>query len=112
LTVDALVVWAGFALRLVLPVALTLAAGWLLRRLDARWQADAAASAPARRVGPVSPCWIQHQCSAERRAACPVFGQTAVPCWQFFRDARGNLRADCLTCDVLKQAPAPVLWPA
>jgi hypothetical protein len=110
--VDALAFLAGFVLRLALPVGLTLAAGWLLRRLDARWQSQAAASAPARRVGPTTPCWIQHQCSAERRAACPAFGQTGVPCWQFYRDARGNLRADCLTCDVLLQAPAPAPWPA
>ena len=24
-------------------------------------------------------------------AACPAYGQTAVACWQFHRDARGNL---------------------
>jgi hypothetical protein len=100
---ELLAVLAGFAARLVVPVALTLLAAVLLRRLDARWQAQAA----PRPLPAHTPCWELHQCTAERRAACPAYGQSTVPCWQFHRDARGNLQPDCLTCDVLRLAPAP-----
>jgi hypothetical protein len=99
---------AGVFVRLLLPAALTLGVAWLLHRLDVRWQAAAAAAAPRRSVGAQPPCWETHQCSPERRAVCPAYGQHAVACWQFFRDARGNLHADCLTCEVFQQAPAPL----
>ena len=95
---------AGVALRLVIPAALTLAAAALLRRLDARWQAQAG-RAP---LPPRTPCWEHHPCSPERAAACPAYGQTAVPCWQYFRDAQGNLKSQCLSCEVFRLAPAPV----
>jgi hypothetical protein len=100
---ELLAVLAGFATRLLLPVGLTLLAAVLLRRLDAHWQAQAAPLP----LPPRTPCWEVHQCSAERRAACPAHGQSAVPCWQFHRDARGNLKPECLNCEVLRQAPVP-----
>jgi hypothetical protein len=95
---------AGLALRLAVPAALTLAVSALLRRLDARWQAQAAPLPLPRRT----PCWEVHHCSLERAAACPAYGQTSVPCWQCFRDAQGNLQTKCLNCEVFRQAPAPV----
>lgn len=103
-----LLIVGGFFLRLVLPAALTTLAAWLLHRLDVRWQAEAMAGAPRRSAGNQTPCWETHACSAARQATCPAYGQTAVPCWQFFRDTHGNLRAACLTCAVLKNAPVAV----
>jgi hypothetical protein len=101
-----LVLLAGVLVRLALPAGLTLALAWLLRRLDARWQAEAAAARPSF-SGARTPCWETRQCSPERRAACAAYGQNALPCWQVFRDARGNLRTECLGCEVFHLAPAP-----
>lgn len=100
---------AGFALRFGLPVLFTVLAVWLLRRVDARWQAEARqlpVAAPPVMLGPA--CWQVHDCPPDRRAECPAFLNAATPCWQLFRDRDGNLRAGCLVCDFFRAAPAPV----
>jgi hypothetical protein len=102
-----LVLLAGVLVRLALPAGLTLALAWLLRRLDARWQAEAAATRPVCSTTG-TPCWETRQCPPERRATCAAYGQKALPCWQYFRDAQGNLRAECLGCEVFHLAPAPM----
>ncbi len=98
----------GVLLRFVVPIVLTVVAVWFFRKLDKRWQAEAAervrlqmALATANRT----PCWEQRQCSAERRAACPAYGQKGAPCWQIFRDKDSNLKPACLSCDVFRNAP-------
>lgn len=94
----------GIVLRLLLPIGVTAIVVYLLRRLDARWQAEAMEqSQPV-----VKPeCWKVKGCSAERRAGCPAAG-SELPCWQVFRKPNGYLREECLTCDVLRQAPIPI----
>jgi hypothetical protein len=111
---DALNTFAVFLLGLVLRIGLPLGATalviWLLRRLDAHWQAEAerqCARAPAA-VKPPVPCWVMNNCPAERRAVCPAFAHPEVPCWQYFRDGHGHLREACLLCRVFRSTPAPV----
>lgn len=94
---------AGILVRLALPIALTLLAAYALRRLDQRWQSQAAARQP----GPVSviKCWVLNDCPAEQRANCPVYQKQNLPCWQAYRDKAGRLPERCLDCQVFRQAP-------
>lgn len=98
----------GGVLRLGVPLALTILLAWWLRRLDARWQREGEVlqAQRARRPALTPPCWETRNCPPERRAACPAFTQTETPCWQIFRDPRGELRATCLDCNVFRGAPA------
>ncbi len=101
----------GVLLRFVIPIALTLVAIWFFRKLDRRWQAEAQERVQlqmALTAGQRTPCWEQKQCSAERRASCPVYAQKNVACWQVMRDGAGNLKPACLDCGVFRNAPAPV----
>jgi hypothetical protein len=95
----------GLLLRLGVPVLLLVGMVWLMRRLDARWQAEAGQPSAAIRP-PALKCWEVHQCSLERRATCVVPHHPEVPCWQQFRDRDGNLRAGCLTCELFASLPA------
>jgi hypothetical protein len=94
---------AGIGLRLLIPIALTVAAVYFLRRLDARWQAVA-------RQVPASPkpeCWKIKGCPEEKRKTCKG-AQATEPCWQAFRHQNGYLKEECLGCDVFHQAPVPI----
>lgn len=110
--ISVLVFLLGVLVRLVLPLTVTALFVWLLRTLDAHWQADAR-EARRRAIAPATatprvPCWVINNCSAERRAVCPIYGNAEVICWQYFRDGQGSLRDDCLSCDVFRNAPMPV----
>jgi hypothetical protein len=95
---------AAFLVRFGLPLALTALAIWLLRRLDAHWQAEGTQGA----LVPLGPrCWEVHGCAPEKRAVCPAFLNSGIPCWQQFRDQQGNLRQSCLVCDFFRLVPPP-----
>ena len=93
----------GIFIRLVLPIVITVLLVFLLRKLDARWQADAQ---QARVEKPE--CWKIKACSLEQREACPAF-QSPLPCWQVHRRPNGYLNETCLICKVLIDAPTPEL---
>ena len=96
-------VLVGIAARLAIPILVTAAAVYFLRRLDARWQREAR-SAPVEVRKPA--CWEVQACPAERSHDCP--GRLSpLPCWQARRSANGYLREQCLTCIVFLKAPAP-----
>jgi hypothetical protein len=95
----------GFIVRLGLPALVLAGMVWVMRRLDARWQAEAN-RLPAARPAMDPPCWEVRGCGPERRATCPVYGHAETPCWQQFRDHNGNLRAGCLTCELFAAVPA------
>lgn len=100
----------GAALRLGFPLGITVIVVWLLQRLDARWEIEAEKErtrVPATLTLSV-PCWVTRNCPAERRAICPAYLDPTLPCWQLFRDQRGQLREACLGCEVFIQAPVPV----
>jgi hypothetical protein len=109
MTLNALAVFLfGFVARFLLPIALTLLVIWFFRKLDAKWQVEAQQQVRARlalAAANHTPCWEQHQCSAEQRAACPAYQANHLPCWQVFRDQEGRLRESCLECDVFLAAP-------
>ena len=98
-------VLAGLALRLAIPLAVTAMVIALLRWLDAGWQAQGQAPAPAAPAGP--PCWEVKRCPPERRANCAAYMNPSVPCWQLLRAPNGDLRLPCLDCQVFRSAPMP-----
>ena len=107
-----LTVIGGILLRFGVPIALTALLAWALRRLDTRWQLEAeqqlvAQAGPAYK--PSTPCWQANQCSEEKRKLCPAYADAGKPCWQHFRNGRGELSERCLICDIFKLAPVPQL---
>jgi len=96
---------AGLLLRLAVPIALTAVLIFFLRKLDARWQAEA--ELPQLDVQNVE-CWKIKECSPEQRENCVAY-QTTVPCWQAKRLPNGYLHEECLSCEIFIQAPMPTL---
>ncbi|MCB0255383.1 MAG: hypothetical protein KDI55_16795 [Anaerolineae bacterium] len=120
-----------FVLRLGVPIFITLFIGYLLKRLDARWQAEAresrkAAEAAAakkplavpkpagqRSIQPlyaldasgVLPCWKVKGCTAAMQAACAASHQPNVACWQARTTAEGRLPSECKGCEL--HVPVP-----
>ena len=96
---------AGLFMRLALPIIVTLILVYFLRKLDARWQAEAD-------LTPVSiqkpECWKIKGCSPEQRKECIAFS-SPLPCWQVFRLPNGYLAEECISCRVFLEAPAPSL---
>lgn len=106
----AIVYAAGLMLRLGLPFAITALLVRLLRRLDARWEAEARqvqSAQPALAPQAGVRCWEVRGCSPRRRANCPAYQHPEVPCWQHFRKRDGQLQSACLDCNVFTHAPAP-----
>ncbi len=98
--------WAmftGVLVRLALPLTLTVLVVVILRRLDARWQAEAGQPMVAAVTGPR--CWEVRGCPPENLTHCAAYGR-AEPCWQLFRAGDGRLREACLNCQVFALAPA------
>ncbi len=99
----ALAVLVGLAIRLAVPILLTLLVIAGLRSLDRHWQA-AAESLPFKVEKPQ--CWKTQGCAAAQRKTCLGY-KSSLPCWQVFRLPSGYLEEKCLGCPVLLQAPLP-----
>lgn len=99
-----LAILAGFVVRLLLPITVTVLIVYLLSKLDERWQAEAErqASFPAVTVE----CWKIKNCPPEQYKECPAYS-SHQPCWQVHRLHNGYLREECLTCIVFRDAPIP-----
>jgi hypothetical protein len=100
-----LAILAGLALRLAIPIVITLLTVYILHKVDVRWREEAA-SLPAPLEIEKPRCWETHQCSAEKMKDCPAPSSTQ-PCWQLHRLSNGYLSEACLTCQVFRQAPVP-----
>jgi hypothetical protein len=100
----ALVIVIGLALRVLAPLALTILIVTLLRRLDARWQAEASVE-PRVPVNEM-PCLEIEGLSDEQINA--RLSLRAQPCWQMRRQPNGYLSEACLNCEVFLNATAPV----
>ena len=96
---------AGLLIRLAIPIALTTLLIFLLRKLDARWQAESQLPLP---VLQDIECWKIKNCTPEQRNACVAY-QAALPCWQAKRLPNGYLREECLSCEIFTEAPIPAL---
>ncbi len=100
---------AGLLLRLGLPLVVTAGAIWLLRRVDARWQAEAEQTRTQLPVVPIVRCWEVKHCPPEKVVGCPAYLDQGTPCWQQFRDRSGHLQERCLACQLFEQAVVPTL---
>ena len=96
---------AGLLLRLVIPIVATLLLVLLLRKLDQRWQSEAALE-PAKVEKPK--CWTVKDCPPEQIKKCTA-AKSTLPCWQVKRLPNGYLNEGCLSCEVFTQAPVPSL---
>jgi hypothetical protein len=117
-----------FFLRLGVPILVTIAIGYGLSRLDAKWRREAEHEARAQTGRPMNEverqptgqpltirlpenvpsgmfavsngphCWDVKGCSEAMRAKCAAFRQPTVPCWQARTQAEGRLPAPCKGC--------------
>jgi hypothetical protein len=125
-TVSEVVAVASLLLvRLGIPLAVMVFITWSLRRLDARWQAEAAArqataEVTAGRVPPVAykapqavatPCWQLRNCSEATRARCAAAKDTVLPCWMARLRADGRLPGPCYSCALFRLRPRPEAVP-
>ncbi|MDH5507479.1 MAG: hypothetical protein OEZ02_09685 [Anaerolineae bacterium] len=92
----------GFALRIAVPIGITVLLACYLRRLDARWQAEAKQmqdhALGAVQSPPAQSCWEYKNCSPDVRTQCLAHQQTEIPCWEVFKN-NGSLRKLCQDCD-------------
>lgn len=102
----------GFIARLGIPLLATAILIFFLRRMDIRWQREAAEALGVQETGSALfqqiRCWTSKECPQEGRERCPAFLKKQQPCWQVFRDEEGRLREECLDCPVFQKAPVPV----
>lgn len=107
---DAVAILGMFVLRLGVPLAATLLVGYLLHRLDARWQAETIAQQESQETGTEqrpasyavaqSPCWVEKGCNEVARAECPAFTTQDVPCWLARTQTEGTLPSLCADCEL------------
>jgi len=98
---EVLVIIGMFALRLGVPLLIILVVGYLLRRLDSRWEAEARAEAQTRREMEAAlqiPCWEDKGCPPEDYRQCPGYQYSHLPCWLARLRAQSRLPADCPDC--------------
>jgi hypothetical protein len=100
-----LTIIAGLFLRLAIPIAGTLLLVYVLRKLDAHWQAEAERTPIM--IEKVE-CWKVKGCSEEQRKNC-IGATSPLPCWQALRLPNGYLQEKCLSCEVFTNAPVPAL---
>ncbi len=95
----------GVALRLGIPVVLTIAVTWWLRRLDAQWQREARRP-PEPSAPPVALGGDLDSCPFASRAPRAAADQPDTPCWEAIRSETGDLQPACLNCPVFRNALA------
>jgi hypothetical protein len=109
---EVLVVVGMFLLRLGVPLAITLAVGYGLRRLDAKWQAEALARWEAddpsqkeivealKSVGMERFCRKKEEYDEIRRTLDPDCALLDIPCWVARMRATGRLPEECYNCEL------------
>lgn len=98
---EVLVVIGMFVLRLGVPLLIALTVGYLLRRLDSRWEAEAQSEAQLRREMEAAqeiPCWEEKDCLEEDYMRCPGHAYSHLPCWLARLRAQSTLPAECPDC--------------
>lgn len=105
--VSFLYIIVGLLLRLAIPILGTVLLVYFLRKLDARWQAEAQLQQQAIEK---SECWKIKGLSSQRAENLEA-NPSEVPCWQVNRLPNGYMRDECLSCQVFTEAPVPTLKP-
>ncbi len=106
-----LAVIIGIILRFGLPLLITALIVVALKRVDASWQAEIderrIQSLKGMEVEQVQ-CWTISSCPEIKREECVAYQIRSVPCWQHFRNGRGELREDCLECEIFRITPITI----
>lgn len=106
-----LAVLVGMLIRFGLPILITAAIVWSLKRLDSRWQAEITERRERSMEGVAVQkvkCWDLHNCSEVQRKECVAFQNPSIPCWQHYRNGNGELRQECLECEIFRVTPITV----
>jgi len=113
---DALVIFLLFFVRLLVPLIVLLALGYLYERWSARQPERRTRQPREESVGRTNwpsagtlncaPCWETKNCSPEQRALCPAARRGGVPCWLTMQLVEGRLPDRCLDCQVFKEGSA------
>lgn len=90
----------AFALRCILPLALTLLIGYLMSRISNRWEREEATAQGGFTLPvPIHPaCWVTRKCDPARREKCPAYLKGSKACWQARQEASGSLPTECRDC--------------
>jgi hypothetical protein len=110
---ETLVVIGMFFLRLGVPLLITFSVGYGLRRLDARWQAEAQGKPVVvqsmgeidpeiKTLKPERPCWEIMGCTERQRAGCPACELLDIPCWVAQLRTKGRLPELCVGCELFR----------
>lgn len=101
----------GILLRIGIPLGLTFLLARFLRRLDARWRAEASEVQPGEAIMLElwlnNPCWDELDCTEEQCENCAAYNQKEKPCWEVFR-ANGSLRSECQECGYRNEILLPI----
>jgi hypothetical protein len=113
-TTETAILIALFLLRLGIPLAVTVGVGFLLRRLDRKWENEA--QLLSEQPGPAdprstaapdeTPCWLFRNCSQEQRRACAAYRNQNLPCWLARLRVEGRLPSRCTACERYQPAVA------
>jgi len=108
---DTAIILGMFVLRLGVPLVITFAAGYWLRRLDAKWQAEAMARLAASQTEQANPpariemlrtieppCWVFKNCPEAVYTRCPAYQHPDRPCWLARYQFEDRLPAHCYRC--------------
>ncbi len=120
---EILAIFGMFILRLGVPLILTLGVGYLLRRLDRSWEAEATARRRAldaeilaAHLPQISaseqPCWDLRSCPSQTQAGCAARSRPGVACWIARYQAEGKLPAACAGCTMFVAAQQAMGEPA
>jgi hypothetical protein len=110
---ETIILIALFVLRLGVPAAITIAVGFLLHRLDRKWEKEAQQKAANPQVSSRSaattapawrPCWLIKGCSSERMQNCPAHANQSLPCWLARLRVEGRLPSGCAGCEVFRSS--------
>ena len=98
-------------LRIGVPLAIVFGLGYGLRRLDAKWQAEAMAEQATNLAKQAEaepnieiikiidpPCWVTHDCPKSDFIQCAAYKTPETPCWLARYRAEGHLSERCYLC--------------
>ncbi len=97
----------GLLVRLAIPILGTVLLVYFLRKLDARWQAEA--ELRQQTIGKFE-CWKIKGLSPQQAQSSNATA-AELACWQVNRLPNGYMRDECLSCQVFTDAPVPTLKP-
>lgn len=108
--IDTLIVILMFALRIGVPIAITVLIGrWLEKKLALPEESQveetkATATTRYTRSGKIIRvhCWEVKRCEPAKRAQCAAYKRPDLPCWLAIQAAGGKLREECFTCAFYK----------